>query len=788
VGCFLSLFLSSLQQQLTTRKELLMSSPGTARSRSTASDEARLEHIATECIAKAVNIVLASRLSSLQRGKRGTTQGGGVKDNRNRWFNLETEEVDSAISSLDAWKRDTSLTFVAEIYGEKKTTAGAKSSGNGMDDDGDGSFGAEEDSSHDENAHLLEAWTFQVQRQQVVGGFNVGNSVENSTSSSATSNGSSSGGSSSQTSQTRATRATRVHGQRLDTPLVYKRAVIFLRSLFCYVRLLPAFSVYQVTKRSSNSKLLITSKIKIVDSSSLRSSKAADDYGPDFSVHQFKQIDTPVGSICAQVAYVSNPVEVLSKEYGQSVMYTATASPNVPRTKNMAAAAVPIQTPNKGTSPGMSHSQLGGGAGGGGGGGFSPHSAPQVIRRQSWSFSRNQMQLEASVGNNKSKFSDVMVIDPVEEGHEEKDSSSPGQNTRQRQNTSSSPMLIPNAAGGGHTSSNRNNSSSNNQPSSGGATSNLSAQLRVKMSVSPQPRGSSMKALTAPGRSSTLTSKVYRTVSASPDECVVGFAMRHEMKDSKFSDEQFQSSSIAKMELPISALNQRKLEATSSVAAAAATSAGQSIVKTTPSSSVKSADSSDMSGYRMPLSCSPQLPFAMTPNLRNSAGSSLSYDFQASPLNSGSGIPSIRLVRRGTSPKDSSEMTPSFNSLSSFSPGQDNFLDSGIPCPPLYYGSYNKPKLGIAYPSSYSGTYEEEDQDALPFALETQNSPGESLGVGRGESQDAAIGAFVRTLQEAPPLRNLTPAVPACRTLSSAMLELRQLRETCDTARGLVSN
>lgn len=728
----------------THTRRTAMSSPGTTRARTPASDEARLEHIATECIAKAVNIVLASRLSSLQRGKRSATQGGGaMKDNRNRWFNLETEEVDCAISSLDVWKRDTSLTFVAEIYGEKATTNGGGGSKAAKSSD---NFGEDsEDSSQNQNANLLEAWTFQVQRHQV-GGFNV--DVENSTSSSATSNSSSGGSSQSQT------RLTRVHSQRLDTPLVYKRAVIFLRSLYCFVRLLPAFSVYQVTKRSSSSKLRITSKTRIGDDPSSFS------YGPDFSVHQFRQIDTPVGSICAQVAYVSNPVEVLSKEYGNSVMYVSSAAS--PKLTTKKAEAVPIQRPNKATgmSPAMGNSQ------GGGGAGFSPHSAPQVIRRQSWSFSRNQMQLEASVGN-KSKFSDVMVIDPVEEG-EEKESS------RQRRNTTTSPMLIPNA-GGGHKSSSGNNSS----------TSNLSAQLRVKMSISPQPKGNSMKALTAPGRSSSaLTSKVYRTVSASPDECVVGFAMRHEMKD-KFSQEQSHSS-IAKMELPISALNQRKLEASSAAAAAAAAAAGQSIVKTTPSSSVKSADSSDMSGYRMPLSCSPQLPFAMTPNLRNS-GSSLSYDFQASPLNSGSGIPSIRLVRRGTSPKDSSEMTPSFNS-SSFSPGQDNFLDSGLPFPPLYYGSYNKPKLGIAYPSSYSGTYEEEDQDALPFALETQNSPGESLGVGRGESEDAAIGAFVRTLQEAPPLRNVTPSAPSCRTLSSAMLELKQLRETIDTARGLVSN
>ena len=678
-----------------------MSSPGRTRAASfspsrqqqstTNSDEARLEHIATECIAKAVNIVLQARLSSLHKR---TTQ--------NRWFNLETVEVINkpTLEALENWKRDTSSTLVCEIYGEKKAT--------GTSEDSSSSSSSSTTTS---DARLLEAWTFQVQK-----GFGVGGSVYNSTSSSGTSSSSSS-------SQTR---LTRVNSQRLDTPLVYKRAVIFLRSLYCFVRLLPSFSVYQVTKRSSSSKLLIRSKISVGQAT------PESEYGPDFLLHEFKQIDTPVGNICAQVSYVSNPVEVLSKEYGNSVMYTSRMAKNQ---------GVPIVKPSKGSEALTNSSQ-----------GFAPHSAPQVIRRQSWSFSRNQMQLEAA--NSRSRFSDVMVIDPVVEGEEKE-----AKEGRPREN--SSPMLIPNAIRKSSTAGAGSSSSINS------GSSNLSNQFRVKSSISPG--NGSFKALTAPGRSSSLTARVYRTVSASPDECVVGFAMRHD----KCSPEV--PSHIAKIDLPISALNQRRLESS------AAAAGGQSIVKTPASTmafSVKSGDSSDMSGYRMPLSVSPQLPFAMTPKFSASA-SSLSYDFQASPMSSG--IPSIRIVRRATSPRTSSEMA-SFNS-SSFSPGQDNYLDSGLPYPPL--GSYNKAR--ITFPSSNSGTFEEEEQDALPFALETQNSPGETSGVERGESQDAAIGAFVRTLQEAPPLRNFNTPTVTCRTLSSAMLELKQLRETLDTVR-LVSN
>uniref|UniRef100_A0A7S1MZW8 Autophagy-related protein 13 N-terminal domain-containing protein n=1 Tax=Phaeocystis cordata TaxID=118079 RepID=A0A7S1MZW8_9EUKA len=81
------------------------SSGGGFGSSNNASEEARLEHIATECIAKAVHIVLAGRVS--ERGVAGA-RGGRDSAARNRWFNLETEEVESAVSSLDIWKRDTS--------------------------------------------------------------------------------------------------------------------------------------------------------------------------------------------------------------------------------------------------------------------------------------------------------------------------------------------------------------------------------------------------------------------------------------------------------------------------------------------------------------------------------------------------------------------------------------------------------------------------------------------------------------------------------------------------------
>ena len=692
------------------------SSPGSAGKSSRlgrfASEEARLEHIAQECIAKALSIVLASRLNK----HRNQNQQQSVKDTRNRWFNLETEEVDVATPQLDAWKRDPSLTLVAEIYGEK---ASAPSND---DDDGDG----DDDDDDTTKAYLLESWTFQVRRKSFLYG-----SVDNSSSGS---------GSSSSSSQTRLTRV-----QRLDTPLVYKRAVIFLRSLFCFVRLLPAFSVYQATKRSPSSKLRITTKVRVEKRDA--AAAAALDADSEFSSHVFKEMDTPVGNICARVAYVTNPVGALSKEYGNSVMYVSRPRQN--SKKEAASVGVSIAkdklSGSQAHSPGMGSQTPP----------FAPHSAPQVIRRQSWSFSRTQMQLEAA--NARNKFSDVMFIGPVRETIDEE-----ARQRRPREN--SSPMCIPNAMGSAaRPRSGRSGSSSIN--SEGGSNPNLS-QMRALASrrhtVSPGTEG--MKALTAPG--SSLTTRSLHHLSASPEACVVGFAMRPKEGNRAVGAGEAQA---PKMELPISAL----------VAAAP----GQSIVKTPTSgagSSVRSGDSSDM---RMPLSCSPQFPFAMTPKISASA-SSLSYDFQASPSYSGSGIPSIRLVRRGTSPRDSSELA-SFNS-STYSPAQDHFLEGGLPVPTMYFGSYNNKRITL--PGSNSGTYEDqdEDQDALPFALDAHHSsPGERSAHGK-QSQDAAIGAFVRTLQDAPPLRNQEGPSLSCRTLSSAMLELMQLRETLDSVKTVV--
>ena len=69
----------------------------------------------SECLVKAAHIVLATRLSALGSA----APKASTRDKTNRWFNLETEEVESATPALERWKRDASSPLVMEIFGRK---------------------------------------------------------------------------------------------------------------------------------------------------------------------------------------------------------------------------------------------------------------------------------------------------------------------------------------------------------------------------------------------------------------------------------------------------------------------------------------------------------------------------------------------------------------------------------------------------------------------------------------------------------------------------------------------
>lgn len=722
----------------------------------------------SECLVKAAHIVLATRLSALGSA----APKASTRDKTNRWFNLETEEVESATPALERWKRDASSPLVMEIFGRKLQQADGASSSSGG-------------SSVLDPGNLLEVWTLQIGRKKPQGGaFGMAPS-DHSASSSATSSGSNS---------SQQARLTRVNSSRMDIPLVYKRAVILLRSLFCFVRVLPCFSIFQVTKRSSTSKLSITSNMR---TGPPKTQPPSFDGIPCRS-HAFKPIETPLGSICISVSYATAPVEALTRELGSGIVGDARRSAagiGVGSAAGAGAGACSLSASSRGASP---HATTPAGIPVPSGGATHAHaspaaySAPQVVRRKSWSYSRNQIQQQEA----SRRFTDVMVVDSVQE---EGSSLSGGGGGLTRKN--SSPMSIPNAFGRRATPTWSTNSSY-----SGNSSSNFSQghSRERKMTISfPEDR------LGGPGR------VAKGPASASPKACVVGFAAVHQTSGDHLP---LNAANIPK--LPTSALGTSSLGSSSTYKSPLPlpVSAGNSSIR-----SVEGSEATTTSSYKFALSCSPQLPFAFTPRL-NSA-SSMSYDFQTSPMNSAGGFPSIRLVRRSSmSPKDSSDMAAFMQSTSGSpssskdaffygdlalpyasptpygpSPGMGTGMGIGV-MPHGSHGSFNQrhahARLSLGFPNSHSGTYEDHDEDALPFALET-HSPGEASGMkGHGAeaddaAEDAAVGAFVRVLQDAPPLRTGRDAgagegaggKAACRTLSSALLELKQMRESLDTAR-----
>ena len=336
----------------------------------------------SECLVKAAHIVLATRLSALGSA----APKASTRDKTNRWFNLETEEVESATPALERWKRDASSPLVMEIFGRKLQQADGASSSSGG-------------SSVLDPGNLLEVWTLQIGRKKPQGGAFGTAPSDHSTSSSATSSGSNS---------SQQARLTRVNSSRMDIPLVYKRAVILLRSLFCFVRVLPCFSIFQVTKRSSTSKLSITSNMR---TGPPKTQPPSFDGIPCRS-HAFKPIETPLGSICISVSYATAPVEALTRELGSGIVGDARRSAagiGVGSAAGAGAGACSPSASSRGASP---HATTPAGIPVPSGGATHAHaspaaySAPQVVRRKSWSYSRNQIQQQEA----SRRFTDVMVF------------------------------------------------------------------------------------------------------------------------------------------------------------------------------------------------------------------------------------------------------------------------------------------------------------------------------------------------------------------------------------------
>ncbi|KND02920.1 uncharacterized protein SPPG_02001 [Spizellomyces punctatus DAOM BR117] len=119
-----------------------------------------------------------------------------------------------------------------------------------------------------------------------------------------------------------------IASQAPELPVVYKKSVALFRSLYSYVRLLPAYRLYRKLRRQKDGNLgigyrLSTSRVMPVDEAGLDQLHSSGDMRRGLSEYNFGSIDTPFGVFSLHVNYrlecdfsVEDPEAVLGTRLG----------------------------------------------------------------------------------------------------------------------------------------------------------------------------------------------------------------------------------------------------------------------------------------------------------------------------------------------------------------------------------------------------------------------------------------------------------------------------------------
>ncbi|KAK9803839.1 hypothetical protein WJX73_005890 [Symbiochloris irregularis] len=229
-------------------------------------DKARLEQIVGECIVKAAQIVLVSRVNAPTKPV--------APDQRKCWFNLQIEELPVTQSELEHWKRHVTTPLVLEIYlqpGQPGRLTAAFTRPSSPSD---------ANASEQARGMLLERWTLQYLHSAP---------------------------------EDRAGTAR----ARLDTPAVYKRMVIMLRSLYSYVRMLPAFRMSRTSKRNPGASFSLQYTIARSPPSAAAAGKALS----SMQRFAFTPLDTPWGTLSMGVQYSASAALSLLEQMSAPVAH-----------------------------------------------------------------------------------------------------------------------------------------------------------------------------------------------------------------------------------------------------------------------------------------------------------------------------------------------------------------------------------------------------------------------------------------------------------------------------------
>lgn len=210
-------------------------------------DKLTIERYIAECFVKCANVVLSSRVYNGSRA---------APDRRSsRWFLLEVEDTEGAANDLEAWRKDMSQPMVIEIFMPNTALSNARNESSS--------------SGRQTSELLLERWTLQYQRKTLAGQGPVGTPVNRST---------------------------------IDEAAVYKRLIILVRSLFSYVRVLPAYRMYRACKRHQGRLCRLDYRIlRQAQRGSIGGARSVDT--PRLQQFSFAPVDTPSGCFKVSVEY-----------------------------------------------------------------------------------------------------------------------------------------------------------------------------------------------------------------------------------------------------------------------------------------------------------------------------------------------------------------------------------------------------------------------------------------------------------------------------------------------------
>ncbi|CAD7699449.1 unnamed protein product [Ostreobium quekettii] len=734
-----------------------------------------IEVYAAQCLAKCAQIILGSRIFNAPRSR--------PDEKTKRWFSLAVDEIEPAVGELAAWKADISMPLVVEIY--LKTYRAP---------DGD-----DPDAPPTPVKTLLERWVLQCERSRSPVGPAPSSGVPSVS--------------------------------RMDKHTVYKRMAILTRSLFSYLRVLPAFRLYRTGKRAGGRTFdLEYSLLKSLSSDGEASSS-------DFSHFSFAPLETPIGVLNVSVAYCPSTRLSIFEQTDQPHALPRIISDYIdsPRRRQATSVSARLSTNAPVVSEGGPTVS---------GSGASPVSAP-FVQRHSWS-SKDLSQPGVSEpppqaahpnpmpSPRPSTSSGARLPSSRRTPRTPRSANPAGPSTTQGpQGSGPQRQVVPQQKafkpkprglsprevkvaeeGGGRRTS---------RPVVQGGLSAAAAAGEIKAHEPQvpgpvlQPKGVTIKAppVEEDGGGSPESPGHFLTGSRSSPVCIPGRQderpqlqappparpMAVDISHTSSSKHAFSASSAPaasqgltpmSMDPPTPREDKRHRQKGSGVRSTSQAGGHEGV----------SGSDSDISSV-CPMSCSPQLPFAFTPSGQSSVGEHHGFGAVGasgpSPPISGRDISALAIIRRPSWTSRSFDI-----SNTKFSdPLEACWLSSGPPTlPPLSFTSsmadassvasqptfYGPPRLtGPPPPEEVAESVAESDADMLPFALESppsfgdimqgrSSAGGSSSAPGSSSQQsDAAVVNFLRLMQEAPPLVGASADAPTM-SVEQAMEQLQALK------------